>query len=241
MCLPNDKEKGFGSGARFYMSKPFLPDDLLATVREALQWKTLLKSGAGTGTISAGANLNDSLKSINQMSTELLSRTTLPESDVNTMRQAIETLDTWTRQWNAENKSDSKLRIDYQIPAATPTNGTAPLPQVEWKLTESSPGILEQAFFKTPPSGGSAGGGLIGWGAATFLSKPIAPLTIPARWLEILSQTGAAVFEKNSKARSVAFSRQEKGPQASLANGAVPVVEVGPVPTRRKEQPVAKA
>src|SRR4051794_31753877 len=43
MCQECDREKGFQAGALFYMNKPFLPDDLLTTLRRALEWKENLK------------------------------------------------------------------------------------------------------------------------------------------------------------------------------------------------------
>ena len=55
MCQDADKEKGFASGALFYMNKPFLPDDLLATLhKEAMEWKAALKERTPEGTLTLG-------------------------------------------------------------------------------------------------------------------------------------------------------------------------------------------
>src|ERR1051325_191048 len=54
MCQDCDREKGYANGALFYMTKPFLPDDLLATVSHALEWRATLKTRIPRGEITVG-------------------------------------------------------------------------------------------------------------------------------------------------------------------------------------------
>ncbi len=80
MCQAGDKEKGFASGALFYMNKPFLPDDLLATLRKALEWKRGLRDRVPEGSIVLGSGSSCPAellcaKGINQMVADIFART----------------------------------------------------------------------------------------------------------------------------------------------------------------------
>ncbi len=232
MCLVDDKNKGFANGAFYYMNKPFLPDDLLATVRQALDWKASLATRPAAGTIALGLEPAAGSRAINQMTAELFARTVFPDADVWQMRQAIELLDTWARQWNTDHKTAQPIKLEYRIspaalPAAEGSQGAA-----EWKLLEDKPGLLDETFFKTAPAASS------GWGAMNFLSRPAVPVAPPAKWLEILLKTGAPCFEKDSKARVVRFARQAHS--APPASAAVPVVEIGlPANSRLRGEAIA--
>ncbi len=164
MCQDCDKQKGFGAGALFYMNKPFLPDDLLSTLRQALEWKKSLKNRTPAGTLMLGQK--DALpcsKGINQMIADIFCRTDLVDAEVAQIREAIETLADWARDWNAEHSGSSPLKLDYRV---LPTTGNASA-TIEWNLSEATPGILADAFFR--PTTTISSGGLIGWGAATLL------------------------------------------------------------------------
>ena len=259
MCQDCDKEKGFGSGARFFLTKPFLPDDLLATVRQAIDWKMKLKGDsagmeadkggsnetlAAAGSVKLGANGDPSTlcsKLLNQVTADLFARTDLSDSAVADIREALETLNTWAVQWNAEHPERSTTKIDYRI--GPRDNGATSPPGVEWKLTEETPGLLADAFFKTAPSGTPTGGGLIGWGASTLVTKPLLPIAPSAKWLQVLAKTGAARFEKDSKSRTVRFFtplRTSNGSPTPPA-GPVPVVEIDGMryPTRLRDEALA--
>lgn len=214
MCLADDKNKGYASGAYHFMNKPFLPDDLLATVRQALEWKASLATRNPAGSAGLGLEPAAGARAINDMTAELFARTTFPDAEVWQMRQAMELLDTWARTWNAEHKTSQALKLEYKI---TPAAGGPSAGAVEWKLSEEKPGMLEDAFFKTAAAG---------WGAVTFLTRPVTASAVPAKWLEILLKTGAAAFERDSKARFVRFSRQSRTLNATPANATVPVVEI---------------
>jgi len=230
MCLADDKNKGFANGAFYYMNKPFLPDDLLATVRQALDWKATLPSRTPAGTMALGLEPAAGSRAINQMTAELFARTAIPDAEVWQMREGIELLDKWSRQWNVDHKSALPLKLEYRItPSAIGTSAGA----VEWKLNEEKPGMLDDAFFKAAVTSG-------GWGAVNFLSRPAAPSAPPAKWLEILLKTGASTFEKDSKARFVRFSRQGRTLASAPSGAAVPVVEIGqPANSRLRPEAVA--
>ena len=78
-----DKQKGFASGALYYMNKPFLPDDLLNTLRQALDWKQSLRTRTPEGTITFGNK--ETLVcacGVNQMISDVFVRTDLSDSVV---------------------------------------------------------------------------------------------------------------------------------------------------------------
>jgi hypothetical protein len=66
---------------------------------------------------------------------------------------------------------------------------------------------------------------LPGWGTGSLMVKPLAPIAPPAKWLQVLAQTGAGRFEKDSKARTVRFARGG-GSASGAAMGQVPIVEI---------------
>jgi DNA-binding response OmpR family regulator len=242
MCQECDREKGFGAGALFYMNKPFLPDDLLATLRQALDWKASLSSRVPAGTIALGTGeLVACAKTLNQMTADLYARTDLSDAVVGQIREAVDTLGGWARQWNKEHSEQSTLKLDYRIsPGGSGPGGAS----VEWELTEDVPGLLADAFFKPA----AAGGGLKAWAGGSLMSKPVAPIAPPSQWLQVLAKTGAAKFEKDSKHKAVRFGRSAVGggvngvPAGTPAGGGtVPVVEIDGMryPTRLRDEALA--
>ena len=218
MCQEADKEKGFSCGALYYMPKPFLPDDLLATVRQALAWKASLRTRppAGAAWLGGAPEGAARTKAFNQMTADLFARTNLSDEAVGQVRAAMELLATWARQWRADHPGGAQVKVDYQI---TPGGG------VEWTLTEDGPGMLEEAFFK--PTG--SGGAMSGWRSAGIFSKAGGEGAggVPAKWGEILALTGAARFEKNTAARFVRWARAAGLNAVPASTGAVPMVEIG--------------
>lgn len=234
MCQECDRLKGYASGALFYMNKPFLPDDLLATLRKALEWKEGLKSRQPQGTVTFGSEeLLGCTRGINQMTADIFAKTTLGDEAVGQIREAIETLRQWAAQWNEEKSAHVQVQLDYRIVPALDGKG----PSIEWTLSESPEGMLTDAFFRPAAA---AGGGLMGWGTGSLLVKPVPAIAPPPRWLQVLAKTGAAKFEKDSKAHVVRFTRNGAAPQAS-ANGTVPVVEIDGAryPTRLRDEALA--
>ncbi len=244
MCQQDDREKGFSSGALFYMNKPFLPDDLLATLRQAFEWKNNLRTRLPAGTIVMGKTGREDgvtlAKSIHQMIADVYCRTDLGDGAVGQIREAMETLAQWNVEWNKEHPQAAYLRVEYQITAA----GAAPA--IEWKMTEDSPGILGDAFFR-PINGG--GGALAGWGVGSLVTKPLAPIAPPAQWIQVLAKSGATRFEKETKTRMVRFTRAT-GPVGNSGGGAsatqafagmVPVVEIdgNRIPNRVRDEALA--
>jgi hypothetical protein len=106
-----------------------------------------------------------------------------------------------------------------------------------WTVSESEPALLAAAFFRVPPAGQAAG--INGWGTGSLMVKPIAPIAPPAEWLQVLAKTGAARFEKDSKGRTVRFSRAGSIPAGTV--GEVPVVEIdgNRYPTRLRGEALA--
>ncbi len=264
MCHDCDKEKAHQSGAMFFMNKPFLPDDLIAMVRRALEWKKGLGDRTASGTLMLGAGENGDGKCgapISQMVADLFARTDLAEGDVAGIREAVETLEGWAKQWNAQHAEKSLLKVEYRIgaregaangrPAGMGSGGAGGtaggangnVPTVEWKLTEETPGMLAEAFFAEQPegSGWSGPAGLLGWGAGALVARAHVPIAPPAKWMEVLAKTGAARFEKDSKAHVIRFSRLGTRPAADAPAGPVPVVEIDGTrfPTRLRDEALA--
>jgi DNA-binding response OmpR family regulator len=235
MCHEADREKCFHCGALFFMTKPFLPDDLLATVRQALAWKASLptREPAGAAWLGGAKDGVACTKAFHQMTADLFARTGLDDQEVAQVRRAMELLAEWARQWQGEHPGGAKVKVEYQI---TPDG------RVEWTLTEERPGMLDEAFFKTSANGGS-GGGWMGWGATTFFGKSedTGAGTVPAKWGEILALTGAARFEKDTGARMVRWARAAGLNAVPASAGAVPVVEVGAAPAAARERDPALA
>jgi len=252
MCQDCDKEKAFGSGAMFFMNKPFLPDDLITTVRQALEWKRNLTSRTPAGTLILGGSSQQDICSpaIGQMVADLFARTELTDAAVAQIREAMETMSAWGRQWNAAHTGkDGKATLNVEYRIGQREKGIASA--VEWKLSEDTPGMLAEAFFadqtETNGSGNAAAtsawttaAGLLGWGTSALATRQQPPIAPPPRWLEVLAKTGAARFEKDTKSRIIRFSRSAT-PGPTPGAGPVPVVEIDGTrfPTRLRDEALA--
>jgi CheY-like chemotaxis protein len=240
MCQECDREKGFGAGALFYMNKPFLPDDLLSTLKQAFDWRASLRARTPEGEILLGTR--DQLacpRATNQLVADLYARTDLNDGMVGQIREAVETLGQWARKWNAEASQPSQLKLQYRIQSPSPGGA----PAIEWKMTEDSPGMLADAFFKPPAAPRADGAALGGWGVTTMISKPpAASIAPPSQWLQLLAKTGAARFEKDSKSHTVRFTRLGSNTSPiSTSASVVPVVEIDGMryPTRLRDEAIA--
>ncbi|HVX83509.1 MAG TPA: response regulator [Phycisphaerae bacterium] len=258
MCQACDKEKGYANGALFYMNKPFMPDDLLGTLRQALEWREMLKRRPPMGTLMLGDGEARCSQSLHQMTADLFARTELPDPAVVQIRETMETLRGWMAEWNREHGSHQVLRVDYKVDgrvmgAVPGDRGTEMGQAVEWTLSEAAPGLLAEAFFR-PAGGGTGGGGggigsgvaavagaIAGWGAGTLVTRPLAPIAPPARWLQVLAKTGASRFEKDSRTHVVRFTRPAGRDGAVVHGSSVPVVEIdgNRYPTRLRDEALA--
>ena len=129
MFQDEDRLKGFASGALAYMTKPFLPDDLLMALEKAFTWRSDLRTKPPIGTITLGnTDASVSLCEINLMTAHLFAHTNLPAATIAQIREAMELLNAWA----------AKTRLDYKITAT----------DIVWKLSESEPGLLAEMFFK---------------------------------------------------------------------------------------------
>ena len=246
MCQADDVKKGFAAGALFYMNKPFLPDDLLTTLRKALDWKTALREREPAGTLTLGQpGVPICAKGTNQMIADIFARTELSDAAVTEIRQAVETLSQWADQWNVDHKSETLVKLDYRVTAGMPGREA----EIEWTLSENAPGMLADGFFK-PATNGNSGGAtgavgavlnaLPGWGSSLMV-KPLAPIAPPAKWLQVLAKTGAGRFEKDTKTKTVRFARGGGGIGAEVAMGQVPIVDIdgNRYPTRLRGEALA--
>lgn len=232
MCQDCDREKGYANGALFYLTKPFLPDDLLETVGEALEWKSILTTRVPRGEVLLGRATEPvaCARGLNQMMADLFARTQLSDEAVAQIREAMEMLAQWAREWQAVHKEAGSLKVVYRIICDTMNGPEAGASTVEWELSEDTPGLLADAFFKTCPPEGRFRTGLMGWGASLAGKAPAAPVVVPlpARWQQVLTLMGAERFEKDSLRRSVRLSRSASNVLNAVpsSTGSVPVVEV---------------
>ncbi|HVS71649.1 MAG TPA: response regulator [Phycisphaerae bacterium] len=262
MCQECDKEKGYAHGAMFYMNKPFMPDDLLGTLRQALEWREMLKRRPPMGTLMLGDGEGRCSQALHQMVADLFARTELPDPAVAQIRETMETLRGWMAEWNKEHGSHEALRVDYKVDgrvmgAVPGDRGTEMGQAVEWTLSEAKPGMLADAFFTagvTANGGGGSGigggvaaaagavaGAITGWGGGTLVTRPLAPIAPPARWLQVLAKTGASRFEKDSRSHVVKFTRPAGRDGAVVKGSSVPVVEIdgNRYPTRLRDEALA--
>jgi CheY-like chemotaxis protein len=219
MCQEADRARGYRAGALYFMNKPFLPDDLLATVRQAIAWKEALRMGspAGGGGVAwlGGKEPPACSKAINQMVADLFARTELDDAAVGHIREAMEKIAEWAREWGKKHEGvGGRIKVEYRI-----GEGGA----VEWVMSEEAPGMLAETFFRDGEpkdgvaKGAGVGGGmrkrLLGWvtvllnkgdenGEETGVNKQEA-----AKWEEILQLTGSGQFEKDVRRKSVRMVR----------------------------------
>jgi DNA-binding response OmpR family regulator len=224
MCQEADREKGYGAGALYFMNKPFLPDDLLATVRQAMAWKASLRAGAPVGMAWLGGKEPMACsKAINQMVADLFARTELDDAAVGNIRLAMEKISEWAKEWGQKHEGvGNRVKVEYRIGEGGDGGGA-----VEWILSEEVPGMLAETFFKdaerkdaaakdsTGKDGTTKGGsggrirGLLGW-VTVFLKKENGTEegnNEAAKWEEIMQLTGASQFERDVRRQSVRMVR----------------------------------
>jgi CheY-like chemotaxis protein len=226
MCLEADREKGFRSGALYFMNKPFLPDDLLATVREAIAWKAGLRGGTAAGWAWLGdKEALAGAKALNQMSADLFARTDLSDADVGKVRQSMEMVADMARQWGQDHGGAGRVRVEYRIAE----DGV-----IEWLFSEEVPGMLEAAFFRQPAATKKSGGlnatvGLLGWckvmvNRNSETGEDEEGMNGAAvEWKKIVALTGAGRLEKDVHKRWVRLVRGPicggKRPNSGNGNG----------------------
>jgi hypothetical protein len=235
MCQEPDRQRGFSSGALFYLNKPFFPDDLIATLKRAFEWRESLGGRPPMGAVILGEESNcDAAKAAHQMVSDIFARTELSDPVVGQIREVVETMGQWAWQWNRLHQAKTQVRLDYKLNGAATGGG-----EVEWKLSESEPGMLAEAFFK-PVSSGS-GVGLMGWGGNGLAARSPTAMAPPWAWMQVLAKTGAARFEKDSRAQTVRFIRPAGGAMPDPNAVRVPVVEIDGTryPTRSREEALA--
>ena len=220
-----DRHKGFACGALHFMNKPFLPDDLLGVLRQALEWRAGLYTRPPQATITVStASPTATLCQLNNMMAELFARTALSDPTVEQIREAFENLMAWALEWGEKNQQDPGLEIGYRILAADGelASATAAPASVEWTLSEKAPGLLAAAFFKPAEAApiATSGFSLTQWafggrGAAAPTAElaAAAPETAgtAANWYVFLGKTGAAHFDKDSATQTVRLTRPLTG------------------------------
>ena len=222
-CMNQDAErlKGLAAGAHRYMNKPFLPDDLLANVRSALEWKRALATRPAQGRIDISSA--DPIKwqqDLNEMVRDLFRRTALSDRAVGQIRAGLTLLADWALDWGKQRARDPQLVIEYRITdssGALSTNGTAAA--IHWEISEVQPGLLDEMLF-------SRGASPL---AAVANSKEQLQPSPLARWYHFLAKCGIGRFDKDTKAARVHLQRD-----LGRAATGVPVVVIDGtrVPTR---------
>lgn len=227
-----DRLKGLASGAFQYMNKPFLPDDLIAQLRSAFEWKKSLAGRPPRGRVEISQGKPEvAFHGINEMMTDLFNRTTLPDGSVASIREGFRIFHDWTLEWGNRRQRDPRLTIDYQLRLESGELATgAPAEVIEWVISEREPGLLAEALFKPLPS------------PAVLTSNknngPVEPTaTSLASWYQFLAKSGVGRFEKDSAKGQVRLYRVLS---TESANPSVPVVTFDGhrLPTRVRNEAV---
>jgi DNA-binding response OmpR family regulator len=216
-----DRHKGFSSGAMHFMNKPFLPDDLLGTIKAALEWRKSLQHRPPQGTVFIStARPLETIQQLNNMIADLFARTSLSDTAIAQIRDAFENLAAWALQWAETSGKDPQISIDYRILAGDALANGTPASAIEWTLSEAAPGLLAAAFFKatgpatavTHPPGFSLAGTLnwaLGRGKTAPNATPMPDAAgTAANWFQFLGKTGAAQFDRDSTRHVVRFIRE---------------------------------
>ena len=217
-----DRHKGFASGALHFMNKPFLPDDLLGTIKAALEWRKSLRSRPPQGTIFISTTRPmETIQQLNNMIADLFARTTLNDAAVAQIREAFENLSAWALEWAHKTAKDPQLSIDYRVLSGDALANGCPASAIEWTLTEAAPGLLAAAFFKnaarTAPTATPTFSlsNTISWAFGRKVNgepanEPEAAGTA-ANWFSFLGKTGAAQFDRDSARHAVRLTRSLEG------------------------------
>lgn len=167
-----DRRKGLALGAFRFMNKPFLPDDLIARVKEAFAWRKNIETKPSCGQFEIStANPDAIFYGINDLIADVFTHTQLSDAAVNEMREGFDLLMDWALAWGLRTKRDPRLLIQYRLrktengelltatpctPAGTekPVADTAVL---EWIISELEPGLLSEYLLRTQPVVAPAG------------------------------------------------------------------------------------
>ena len=229
-CMNQESEfdKGLAAGAHRFMNKPFLPDDLLANVRSALEWKQGLATRPPEGRIEiSSANPVGWRQGLNEMMRDLFTRTALSDRAVGQIRAGITLLADWALDWGAKQGRDPQLLVTYRITDAggvLTANGQAAA-AIHWEISEVQPGLLDEMLFRR---------NAMPLAMVANNKEPLQPSPL-AKWYHFLAKCGIGRFDKDTKAARVHLQR-DLGRAAST----VPVVVIDGtrVPTRvRQETP----
>lgn len=171
-------------------------------------------------------------KAINQMVADLFARTELNDAAVGNIRVAMEKISEWAKQWGQAHAGvGGRVKVEYRIGDGGDGGGGGVGGAVEWVLSEEVPGMLAETFFKDTERkdgagagagtgakdgvakvGGRAGGrirGLLGWVTVLLKKENEAEggNNEAAKWEEILQLTGAGLFERDVRRKSVRMVR----------------------------------
>jgi DNA-binding response OmpR family regulator len=225
MNQDRDREHGIASGAHRYMNKPFLPDDLLANVRSALEWKRTLATRAPAGEIEI--SMGDPCgyhRATNEMIRDLFTRTKLSDRAVGQIRAGFTQLADWATDWGKKYQRDPHLLIEYRITdSAGNLNSNGQAATIHWQISEKQPGLLDEMLFKH----------VTHFVSSATSGKEAAEPSPLARWYRFLAKCGVSKFNKDSTKARVYLER----PLAD-ATSSVPVVVIdgARTPTRLRQE-----
>ncbi len=225
-----DKQKGLASGAHHYMNKPFLPDDLLANVQRAMDWKKTLATRPPQGRIVVSlAESTGYHQAINDMVRDLFSRTALSDHVVAQIKAGFLLLAEWALDWGKKHDRDPQLVIEYRI---TDANGNLaqdlPATAIHWVISELKSGLMDEMLFKpnvaiAAPSVSSA-----------KENHTVSPL---AKWFRFLAKCGIARFDKDAQGSRIELERSLIGNTSGVP---VLMMDGTRVPTRVRHEVVRK-
>jgi CheY-like chemotaxis protein len=225
MNQDRDRENGIASGAHRYMNKPFLPDDLLANVRNAFEWKKNLATRPPTGNIEISlADPCGYHRAINEMIRDLFSHTKLSDRAVGQIHAGFTQLSEWATDWGKKHQCDPQLMIEYRITdSAGNLNSNGKAAAIQWLVSEKQPGLLDEMLFKHVNQIVSSAT----CGKEAVEASPV------ARWYHFMAKCGVAKFDKDTRKSRLFLERPLS---ESVSSVPVVVIDGVRVPTRLRQE-----
>ncbi len=221
-CLNHDcdREKGLLAGAYGYMSKPFLPDNLIARVRQAFAWKRRVLTRPPLGQIElCEPNAEAAIRGVNEMVVDIFHHGALADAAVAGIREGFQLLLERASVSARERKRKPSLRIDFRMvegPAAQIATAR-PADKIEWTLSEAEPGWLADTILaarnEARPLMVARAGALEAAPEGTSL----------AAWYQFFGKCGLARYEGDAKLGRVRFERSLR----AEPTGESPIVTLG--------------
>ncbi len=150
MTQDNHKREGLAAGALHYLKKPFMPDDLLAYVRDAMTWRQQMLKRVPTGTFDIHQGADDlACRGLQDFTADVFTHTDLSDQEVADLRAAILRLSQLLSEWAKQKSSPLDLQVQWQLDLPAVTSVTPALATaLNINILETRPGLLADVFTR---------------------------------------------------------------------------------------------